>query len=194
MRLASLAPVFLLLALLPGCAHRPAQESAPARSAAQSLRATNPPPAAPFTYFASAPDPASAIPDAITRARQSERHVLLVFGADWCSDSRAMIRRLTQDPRVASRLAASYLLVPIDVGERNGPLWDAEVVQRYDRPFAGRGIPALVVLDALGNQLTDASNNPLRDSSHRHPRRLAAFLDRWAPPSPPPLAAPGTGR
>lgn len=140
---------------------------------------------APFVAFSTAPDPALAIPDALEQAAKSRRHVLLVFGADWCRDSRRMCHRLSVDPQLASIVATQYVKVLVNVGDRNGPLWDAEVVQRYDRPFEDRGIPALVVLDVWGNQLTDATNNPLRDSDHRHPRRVRAFLESWRPVLPP---------
>jgi hypothetical protein len=74
-------------------------------------------------------------------------------------------------------VAEHWVLTPIDVGERGGPKWDAEVVRRYGRPFAERGIPALVVLDEQGRQITSRENNPLKDTDHRRPSRIRKFLE-----------------
>ncbi|MBL9137355.1 MAG: thioredoxin family protein [Verrucomicrobiales bacterium] len=123
----------------------------------------------------------SRIDHALVEAVLFQRRVLLVFGADWCSDSRRMAARLTRDPRLAPWIDENFLVTYIDVGPRHGPLWDAPVVEAYGRPFEDRGIPALVVLDTDGRQLTHQDNNPLHDSDHRRPRRIRAFLEAWAP-------------
>ncbi len=121
-------------------------------------------------------DAMGAIATATAEAQRTQRQVLLVFGANWCGDSVAMYRRLTGDERVAPLVRERYVLTLIDVGERQGPRWDREAVRGYGRPFEGRGIPALVILDAEGRQLTTRANNPLKDTDHRRPARLRRFL------------------
>ncbi len=135
-------------------------------------------------------DATGAIATATAEAQRTHRQVLLVFGANWCGDSRAMYLRLTEDERVAPLVRERYVLTLIDVGERQGSRWDRDVVQLYGRPFEERGIPALVILDAAGRQLTTRANNPLKDTDHRRPARLRRFLevkrggsvigDRWS--------------
>jgi hypothetical protein len=88
-----------------------------------------------------------------------------------------MMSRLTTDSRLVPWVAEHWVLTPIDVGERGGPKWDAEVVRRYGRPFAERGIPALVVLDEQGRQITTRESNPLKDTDHRRPSRIRKFLE-----------------
>lgn len=129
--------------------------------------------------------PEADVARAITAASESDRRVLLNFGASWCSDSQAMYRLLTEDPVISPLVRERFILVMIDVGDRHGELWDAPVVRQYGSPFSRSGIPALVVLDADGRQLTDATNNPLRDRDHRRPRKVEQFLKAWAGPSPP---------
>ena len=124
---------------------------------------------------------AASIETALAEARQTHRRVLLNFGANWCTDSRAMYRLLTSDARISPLVDHHYVMVMVDVGERNGPQWDSEVVRRYGRPFEQRGIPALVVLEADGRQLTTPDNNPLSDTAHRRPKQVIQFLERWAP-------------
>lgn len=128
--------------------------------------------------------PEADVDRAIAEARQSDRRVLLNFGASWCSDSQSMFRLLTEDPVIAPLVRERFVLVMIDVGERHGELWDAPIVRKYGSPFSRRGIPALVILDADGRQLTDASNHPLRDRDHRRPGKVERFLRAWAGPRP----------
>lgn len=144
-----------------GCASRPAPQVAIYRAEAS---------------------PSVAIAAARAEAARTGRRVLLNFGANWCSDSRAMYRRLTEDPRIAPRVREWYVMVLVDVGERGGPLWDSETVREYGRPFAERGIPALVVLGADGRPLATPAVQPLRDSDHRRPKRVLRFLEASAGP------------
>ena len=149
-----LAGVGMLVAA--GCATRPASR--------------------PSIYPADA-SPAATIEAARAEAARTGRRVLLNFGANWCSDSQAMYRRLTQDPRVEPLVRERYVMVLVDVGPRGGPGWDSAVVREYGRPFAERGIPALVVLGEDGRPLIQPGVKPLRDSDHRRPRRVARFLE-----------------
>jgi hypothetical protein len=132
------------------------------------------------------PFPENAVADreiaaGLREAANSGRRTLLMFGANWCGDSRAMYWRLTEDPRLAPLVRQAYVLVLIDVGRPGSDEWDSDVVRRYGRPFKDRGIPAFVVLDSDGRQLTTPANNPLRDSDHRRPSRVRRFLRAWAP-------------
>lgn len=52
---------------------------------------------------------------ALARARQSGKRVLLVMGADWCSDSRALAGWLATD-RFAQLIEREYELVFVDIG------------------------------------------------------------------------------
>lgn len=130
--------------------------------------------------YAEDPEPGDRIEAARVEAARSGKRVLLNFGANWCSDSRALYHRLTEDPRLVPLVQGRYVMVLIDVGERGGPNWDSETVRRYGRPFAERGIPALVVLDEDGRPISASDPRPLRDSDHRRPRKVARFLERWS--------------
>lgn len=124
-------------------------------------------------------EPGPAIAAAVAEAGRTGKCVLLVFGANWCGDSRAMMARLASDSKLAPWVRDHLVTVPVDVGPRGGVKWEAEVVQRYGRPFEGRGIPALVVLDGEGRQRTTREENPLKDTDHRRPSKVLRFL-RWA--------------
>lgn len=85
---------------------------------ASSASAPSPAPAAPMpearSYLVS--DNATADVDAaLARARQSGKRVLLVMGANWCSDSRALAGWLATD-RFAELIERKYELVFVNIG------------------------------------------------------------------------------
>jgi len=87
----------------------------------------------------------AALARAQTESAASGRPVLLLFGADWCGDCKALERAMRRRD-TAEWLAANLLVVKVDVGnfDRNG-----ELLARFGNPAAG-GIPAAVLLDPSG--------------------------------------------
>lgn len=120
------------------------------------------------------------VADALKRATNEGKNVLLVFGANWCSDCRAMDALFKSNKAIAAELDAHFVVAKIDVGKgpdefRNGPL-----VKRFE-VAVDTGIPVLVVVDARGRLLTHTKKNRLADTDHQHPERVLDFLKKWAP-------------
>ena len=130
----------------------------------------------PFDKTASAKDD---IQRSLSAARPSGKHVLLVFGANWCSDSTRMVSLLQSDPQIAAVLRESYLVTRVDVGPK-GSGRNGDLVTRYHASI-DKGIPVLVVLDSSGQLLNDTRQERLRDSDHKHPERVLGFLEKHAP-------------
>jgi thioredoxin 1 len=83
------------------------------------------------------------IQHALATARQARRPVLVIFGANWCEDCRALDASLKSEPS-ASLIAKSFEVVKVDVGnfDHNVDISDA---------YGGttrKGIPSAIVLDA----------------------------------------------
>ncbi|PHV13283.1 thioredoxin family protein [Chitinimonas sp. BJB300] len=81
------------------------------------------------------------VKQALIKARKTQTPVLLVFGANWCEDCRALDRALKNDKN-AALMAKSFNVVKIDVG-RFDKNTDLDTV--YGNPIK-KGIPAVVVL------------------------------------------------
>jgi thioredoxin 1 len=113
------------------------------------------------------------------RARQTGQRVLLVFGANWCADCRAMDALFQSDAAIAARLRESFVLVKLDVGRDEVPRKNAGLIARFGAAVE-TGIPVLVVADADGPPLNDTRHERLADSDHRDPARVLAFLNGWA--------------
>lgn len=96
--------------------------------------------AAPLPYDEAANAKAD-LDQALAAARSSKRPVLVVFGANWCQDCRALDAAL-KVPKNAELIAREFVLLKVDVGnfDRNLPL-----AEQYGNPIK-RGIPAAVVL------------------------------------------------
>ncbi len=96
--------------------------------------------AAPLPYDESA-DAKAAVQQALAAAKASNRPVLLIFGANWCEDCRALDHAL-KSPRNAELMAKEFRVVKVDVGNFDRNL---DLDATYGDPIK-MGIPAAVVV------------------------------------------------
>ena len=97
-------------------------------------------PAAELPYDATA-DARADIRHALADAKRTHRNVLLVFGANWCEDCRALDAALRR-PANASLMAREFEVVKIDVGHFDRNL---DIATDYGDAVA-KGIPSAVVV------------------------------------------------
>ncbi len=81
------------------------------------------------------------VEQALSAAKSAGRPVLIIFGANWCEDCRALDRAL-KIPRNADLLAKEFLMVKVDVGNFDRNL---DLAELYGNPIK-KGIPAALVL------------------------------------------------
>ena len=117
---------------------------------------------------------------ALTQAKAEHKNVLLMFGANWCPWCHRLKNTMETDATVARTLNGNYVLVLIDVNMRHGFKRNAEVNERYGNPIH-EGLPVLVVLDGNGKQLFTQESGALEEGEGHSPKKVAAFLQRWAP-------------
>lgn len=110
------------------------------------------------------------------RAAKSRKHVLLVFGADWCYDCH-VLEKAFHRPDIAAVLATNYELVNVDVGQGDK---NQDLMNQYDVPMK-RGIPALAVLDSSGKLLYSQKNGEFERARALGPEDLLEFLRKWKP-------------
>ena len=96
--------------------------------------------AAALPYDESA-DAKAAVQQALAAAKADKLPVLLVFGANWCEDCRALDLAL-KTGRNAELMAKEFKLVKVDVGNFNRNL---DIDRMYGDPIK-MGIPAAVLL------------------------------------------------
>jgi len=96
--------------------------------------------AAPMPYDEAA-DAKAELKQALSAAKSSEMPVLVIFGANWCKDCRALDQALSTG-RNAELVKREFRVVKVDVGNFDKNL---DVAEAYGNPIK-KGIPAAVVL------------------------------------------------
>ena len=125
-------------------------------------------------------DGAKLIADALVRAKQEDRRVLVLFGANWCPWCRRLHQAFTSAPVVTQKVQQKFILVYIDANTRNDRKRNAAVIERYGNPLQ-YGLPVFVVLESDGTQLTTRESGSLAAGTDEATAALIrAFLDKWA--------------
>ena len=142
------------------------------------LSAAAHPEARPYAETAIAADDVDA---ALARAAASGKRVLLVMGANWCHDSRALAGWL-EAPRFAALTATRYEVVFVDVGvPQTGEGRNLDIARRFgleDVP----GTPALLVLTKDGKLVNADTAASWRNAASRSEDAIYAELAALAGP------------
>lgn len=120
---------------------------------------------------------------ALARAKAGDKRVLLIMGANWCSDSRALAGWLRTD-RFRDLIDREYELVFVNIGQpRTGDGHNFHVARRFglaDLP----GLPNVLVLTADGVLVNPTTATGWRDAESRTGdaiyEALAALADQPA--------------
>lgn len=97
--------------------------------------------AAPTLPYDEGADAKAELQQTLADARTAHEPVLVVFGANWCEDCRALDKAL-KTGRNAELISHEFKVVKIDVGNFNRNL---DIAKAYGNPIK-KGIPAAVVL------------------------------------------------
>jgi thiol-disulfide isomerase/thioredoxin len=134
--------------------------------------------------YAVTPDAMGDVDAALARAAANGKRVLLVMGANWCHDSRALAGWL-ETPRFAALMAESYEVVFVNVGmPQTGDGFNLDVARRFglaDIP----GTPALLVLTADGMPVNADTAAGWRNAASRSEDAIHAELAALAEAPPP---------
>lgn len=152
-----------------------ADESKPA--AATSKSAVN---KQPEKIYDTTADGKKQIADALKKAKAENKRVLLKFGANWCGWCHRLSKCFKENEEIADVLKANYVLVLIDVDVIDEVKHNADVLERYGNPNRF-GLPALVILDSDGKQLTTKNTEELEEGDHHDPAKVLTFLEEWRP-------------
>jgi len=116
------------------------------------------------------PDAAADVQHALSSAQGEHRKVLLVFGANWCGDCRALDQAL--HGRSGPLIEGKFEVVKIDVGNFDKNL---DIDARYGHPI-GNGIPAVVVIDASNKILYSTRGGELANARKLGDQGIYDFL------------------
>jgi thioredoxin-related protein len=146
----------------------------------------------PLSIYHKEAAPKADIRTAAAEAANTNKHVLVVFGANWCKWCRRLHHLFTTPGEVKILLDQNYQVVHVDVGRWNRNL---DVTQSYNIQIKEAGIPYLVVLDSEGRLLARQPSGPLGSDelSEYDSAKVARFLASWRPPAVQHVAEPPLG-
>lgn len=130
--------------------------------------------------FGKPEDAARQIDQALTAAATKGRRVILVFGANWCYDSRALAGWFAT-PRFTAMLRDRYEIVWINVGDAPGEKdRNLDLARRFGLDGI-KGTPTVLVTDASGKPLNLGDAPSWRNASTRSEQSIFAYFDRLKP-------------
>ncbi|MBI1402340.1 MAG: thioredoxin family protein [Porphyrobacter sp.] len=125
--------------------------------------------------YAVTPDAMGDVDAALARAAADGKRVLLVMGANWCHDSRALAGWL-ETPRFAALIAEKYEPVFVNVGlPQTGDGHNLAVAQRFGLAEL-TGTPALLVLTPEGRAVNLDTAATWRNAGSRSEEAIYAEL------------------
>jgi thioredoxin-like negative regulator of GroEL len=98
---------------------------------------------------------------ALQRAHAEHKHVLVVFGANWCKDCRELAQKMAGGA-LASHVAERYVVTKVDVARFDKNL---DLARQLGDPIR-KGIPAVAVLRADGTLVKATTGGELADARH----------------------------
>ncbi|MXO97209.1 thioredoxin family protein [Erythrobacter aquimaris] len=129
--------------------------------------------------FVVSSDASADVGHALDRANSSGKHVLLIMGANWCHDSRALAGWL-KTPRFQDLIASEYELVFVNVGmPQTGDGHNLEIAQRFGLDELP-GTPNVLVIDGSGALVNPETATTWRNAASRSEDEIYAELARLA--------------
>ena len=113
---------------------------------------------------------------ALARAASGHKHVLLVFGGNWCYDCH-VLEAAFHTAEITPLLTRWYEVVHVDIGEYDKNL---DFADRYEVPLK-KGVPAVAVLESDGKLLYSQKGGEFEKARSMGPEEIVAFLQRWKP-------------
>lgn len=137
------------------------------------------PDARPFEQDA---DAMAQVDAALVRVQGSDKHLLLVMGANWCHDSRGLSGWLAE-PRFAEMLQARYEVIYVDVCHpQRGDGCNIDIAQRFGIQSI-KGTPTVLVISSQGLLLNRKSAPKWRNAASRSEEEIYAYFDEFVPES-----------
>lgn len=119
---------------------------------------------------------AELIDTALAKARDEGKHALIIFGADWCHDSRGLVDHMHEDERLSAFLETHFVTAQIDVGMRHRNI---DQLNRFG-VRAAFGTPTLVVADGDGQPLNGQTAHDWRTANDASTDDIIAYLSDYA--------------
>ncbi|MDX2413648.1 MAG: thioredoxin family protein [Bacteroidales bacterium] len=117
--------------------------------------------------------------DAIKMAKESNKHVLVQVGGNWCPWCIRFHNYSKDDPDINKMIKDNYIVVKLNMSPENK---NEKALARLEKP--GRfGYPVFVILDSRGKRVHTQDSGLLEQDKGYDKRKVLTFLKGWAPGS-----------
>lgn len=113
----------------------------------------------------------AALDEARDRASRENKRVAVIFGASWCSDSRALDAALVH-PLVEPIVNRGFVVLKVDVGRRDRNL---DLMAEYGMDV-WKGIPAVAILEPDGTLVAAQREGEFRNARSTTPLEVVSFF------------------
>ena len=110
---------------------------------------------------------------ALAQAKSKNKLVLIVFGANWCPDCRALANQMAKG-ELAEHIAERFIMAKVDVGNWNKNI---DIVHEYGNPIK-KGIPAIAILTSDGKLLQSTKAGELASARSMGENSILLVLDK----------------
>lgn len=107
----------------------------------------------------------------LATANSQNRKLIVIFGADWCPDCRALDGILAE-PDIKAILDAEFVMMKVDVGRFDKNL---SLNEKLGNPIQN-GIPSLVVVSPKGELITSTKGGEFSNASKMTKEQVLEYL------------------
>ena len=117
------------------------------------------------------------ISDAMKMAKQSDKHVLIQVGGNWCGWCIKFHNYVKEDAELTKLIEDNYVVVKLNWSQENK---NEKAMIELEKP--GRfGYPVFVILDKEGKRIHTQDSGLLEEDKGYSKRKVTGFLKGWAP-------------
>ncbi len=130
-----------------------------------------------FNVYHPEADAKQDIAEAITKAKQENKHVLIQIGGNWCGWCKLFHDLTTTDEELKKYIAENYEVVHVNYSKENQNL-DVLASLEYPQRF---GFPVFVILDGNGKRIHTQNSGYLEEDKGHSKKKVLEFLQQWSP-------------
>jgi len=126
-------------------------------------------------YYDPNADAMKEVNEAVSRANESNKHVLLQIGGNWCKWCRLYDKWSHGTPIIDSLIKADYVVVHVNFSPENK---NPELMKKLEYPQRF-GFPVIVILDKKGNRIHTQNSGYLEEGEGYNEKKVEEFLKSW---------------
>lgn len=117
------------------------------------------------------------ITNAVKKAANEDKHVLLQLGGNWCGWCKLFDKKVTTNDTLRNAMNKNYVVYHVNYSKENRNE-DVLASLGYPQRF---GFPVFVILDGKGNRLHTQNSAYLEEGKGHSTKKILEFFRNWSP-------------